>query len=127
MSRIFSYEINLGHVLQMVTVVGTVSIAIFNAGTWVAQVRGDLHQLQDRVAVETEERKRDVAAIIASNKDEVTELRNATTNEARSRQNADDDLEQVHRQILDALNHLDRSYQRFFSTFQPQPPRRTQR
>ena len=61
MSRIFSYEINLGHVLQMVTVVGTVSIAIFNAGTWVAQVRGDLHQLQDRVAVETEERKRDVS------------------------------------------------------------------
>ena len=71
--------------------------------------------------METEERKRDVAAIIASNKDEATELRNATTNEARSRQNADDDLEQVHRQYPRCAATIHRSYQRFFSTFQPHP------
>lgn len=96
--RIFSPEINAGHILQMLTVSGATLAMIFTAGLWLQQIRDDIHaETIARAGVETELRA-EIAA------------RAAAENVLREQMGA----------MLKSAQSIEADYQKLFVYFQPQ-------
>lgn len=95
---LFSGEINLGAIVQALTVMGSIAGAVFYAGQWVADLRADLRE-------ETLRRENAVAQL---------------SDVVRQRDMQIINMSEEHQQILAATTQIERSFQHFFAAAQPQ-------
>ncbi len=120
---VYEPHINLGAILQMLTVVSVAGGFIWQAATWVTDIRADLRtEVQARL-----DYQRTLAADLAQQLARETERRqqqDASLTERRQQQDAMlADILTQHHDIVATLARVDRSFQRFFVVAQPQPRR----
>jgi hypothetical protein len=106
-SRIFSPTIQLGAIVQVLTVCGTLAAGIFTAGQWVTQIRSDLRAETATRLDHDAALARDLAALLA--------------NEVDARKSDSVTLQAGQAQMLATLARIDRSFQHVFAVAQPQP------
>ncbi len=138
---VYEPHINLGAILQMLTVVSVAGGFIWQAATWVTDIRADLRtevqarldyqrtlaaDLAQQLARETERRQQQDASLTERRQQQDASQREQVAADAERRRQQDAMLADIltqHHDIVATLARVDRSFQRFFVVAQPQPRR----
>ena len=117
---VFLPTINLGAILQALTVILTVGGSVFAAGQWAASLRDDLRQ-------ETQARLQQEAALAHDLSEKTAalakDLAGQVANETRKRNEQTAMLADQQQAVIATLARIDKSFQHLFAAVQPQPRR----